>query len=451
MKDRITFKQINQLAIPAIFSGISESIITLTDIAMVGNLKENSVEALAAVGLVGSFLSGLLWILGQTKTSISSIVSQHYGSGSLSSIKTLVPQALYINIGIGLFLLGSTLLFAENIFRLYNASDLVLQNCIDYYSIRAFGFPLTLISLTLFGTFRGLQNTLWAMRCGIAAAVIHVGLNYILIYGIDNIIPALGLKGAAYSSLLAQLIMVIMAIYYYVNKTSFRFNPGNSIHPLIRPYLSLSFNFILRTATLNVAFFVANAYATDYGPNYIAAQSILMNIWLFFSFFIDGYSGAGNAMAGRLIGEKNYLQLVTLSKDISKYSVIIALLLVITSFIFYRPIGELFNKDENVLNVFTSVFWIVLIMQPINTLAYIFDGFFKGMGDAKLLRNNLIISTFLGFVPTLLISDYFGLKIHGIWLAFGVWMMLRSFPLMYIFNHRMKSKINFKKKATIFR
>jgi len=107
----------------------------------------------------------------------------------------------------------------------------------------------------------------------------------------------------------------------------------------------------------------------------------------------------------------------------------------------YRPIGELFNKNQEVLNIFTSVFWIVLLMQPINTLAYIFDGFFKGMGDAKLLRNNLIISTFLGFIPMLLISDYFGMKIHGIWLAFGVWMMMRSFPLMYIFNQRMNAKL----------
>lgn len=444
MKNRITFKQINQLAIPAIFSGISESIITLTDIAMVGNLKENSVEALAAVGLVGSFLSGLLWILGQTKTSISSIVSQQFGANNLKSIKTLVPQALYLNIAIGLFLLGISVLFTENIFRLYNASNLVLQYCIDYYQIRAFGFPLTLISLTLFGTFRGLQNTVWAMRCGVTAAILHVGLNFILIYGIEDVIPSYGLKGAAYSSLIAQIIMVSMAFYYYIYRTNFRFDPGRIIHPSLKSYLSLSFNFILRTATLNVAFFVANAYATDYGPNYIAAQSILMNIWLFFSFFIDGYSGAGNAMAGRLIGEKNYQQLLYLSKDIAKYSVLIALLLVGISFVFYQPIGELFNKDQRVLDVFTSVFWIVLIMQPINTLAYIFDGFFKGMGDAKLSRNNLIVSTFLGFIPTLLISDYFGLKIHGIWLAFGVWMLLRSFPLMYIFNQRMKTKINLK-------
>lgn len=140
MQERISFKQINQLAIPAILSGISESVITLTDLAMIGNLKENAVEALAAIGLVGSFLSGLLWILGQTKTSISSIVSQHFGANKLDEIKTLVPQALYLNIAIGLTLLISTVVFAIPIFKLYNAESLVLDYCVDYYSIRALVF-----------------------------------------------------------------------------------------------------------------------------------------------------------------------------------------------------------------------------------------------------------------------------------------------------------------------
>ena len=161
-----------------------------------------------------------------------------------------------------------------------------------------------------------------------------------------------------------------------------------------------------------------------------------MNIWLFFSFFIDGYAGAGNAMAGRLQGERNYPKLWILSKDISKYSVLIACILIAICFVFYNQIGAIFNQDPNVLNIFNAVFWIVLMMQPINTLAYIFDGFFKGMGDAKLLRNNLIFATFLGFLPTLYLTDYFGLNIYGIWISFGVWMFLRSFPLMYIFRKR---------------
>ena len=222
LSERITFKQINQLAIPAIFSGIAESLITLTDIAMVGNMKEHSVEALAAAGLVGSFLSGIIWIVAQTKTSISSLISQNYGANRLDNIKTLVPQALYFNIILSLALLIPTYLFAQNLFELYQAKNLVLQFSIEYYQIRAFGFPLTLISLTLFGAFRGLQNTLWAMKCSLTAAIIHVFLDYILIFGIDGFLPAFHIKGAAYASLIAQFIMVILAFYYYSKSVQFK-------------------------------------------------------------------------------------------------------------------------------------------------------------------------------------------------------------------------------------
>ena len=90
---------------------------------------------------------------------------------------------------------------------------------------------------------------------------------------------------------------------------------------------------------------MANAYATDYGKSFIAAQSILMNIWLFFSFFIDGYANAGNAIGGRLLGAKAYQKLWLLSKDISKYAVIIAVSLSLICFLFYDQIGYFFNKD----------------------------------------------------------------------------------------------------------
>lgn len=432
----ISFRQINTLAIPAIFSGIAESVISLTDIAMIGNVEVNSVEALAAAGLVGSFIAGIVWIFAQTETSISSIVSVHLGQNRLALLKSLVPQVLFFNLLLSLIVLALTWSFSYWIFRLYQADGLVFQYAVDYFKIRILGFPLTLLSLTLFGIFRGLQNTYWAMLCAMTAAFLNVVLDYILIYGIDGWIPAYHIQGAAYASLIAQTVMVCMAFYFYLSRTSFRWNLGTQIHESFKRYLSLSFNFVLRAASLNVAFFVANSYATSYGEKEMAAQSILMNIWLFFSFFIDGYANAGNAMGGKLLGEKRYQDLWGLSQRITAYSVVISLILIFLALFFYTEIGWLFNKEPMVLKVFKAVFWIVLILQPINSIAYVYDGFLKGMGEAKYLRNNLIVATFLGFVPTLLICDYLGFRLQGIWISFGIWMLIRSFPLVYYFRRK---------------
>lgn len=440
MISKITFKDINKLAIPAIFSGISESLMSLTDIAIVGNVKENSVEALAAVGLVGSFLSAIIWVVAQTKTSISATVSQHLGAKRLFAVKTLVPQAILFNFLLSLFLFLITTIFVHEIFVAYNANGLILTYAKEYYLIRAWGFPLTLITFALYGVFRGMQNTIWAMKCSLVGGLLNVILDYILVFGIDGFIAPFHIKGAAYASIIAQSVMLLMALYYFFTKTPFTLKVRRTINPSLKPLIIMSFNFIIRTATLNLAIYLANAYATGYGKNFIAAQSILMNIWLFFSFFIDGYASAGNAMSGKLLGEKNYKAMWKMSKDISKYAIIISIILIAICMIFYNQIGLLFNKDMEVLKVFISIFWLVLIVQPINALAYIFDGIFKGMGDAKFLRNNLIFATFCGFIPTLLLLDYLGFKLYSIWIAFAVWMCLRSFPLIYIFKKNYVNK-----------
>ncbi|MDT0648230.1 MATE family efflux transporter [Zunongwangia sp. F260] len=440
MATSVSFRNINKIAIPAIIAGIAEPLISLTDIAVIGNVEENSVEALAAAGIVGSFLSAIIWIVAQTKTAISAIVSQHLGANRLHAVKTLIPQAIGFNFLFSLVIYAVTAFFAEAIFSAYNAEGLILQYSENYYQIRALGYPLTLVTFAIFGVFRGLQNTLWAMKCSLTGAVVNVALDYLLVYGVEGYIPAMHLEGAAFASLAAQATMLVMALWFFFKKTPFHFKLSFNINPQMRPLLLMAANLFVRTAALNFAIYLANAYATDYGKNYIAAQSILMNIWLFFSFFIDGYANAGNAIGGRLLGARDYKNLWELSKKISLYAVLIALILMGICAIFYEQIGLLFNKEATVLALFSSVFWIVLLMQPVNAIAFMFDGIFKGLGEAKYLRNVLLAATFLGFTPTLLISDYFGLKLHAIWMAFFVWMLIRSSALVIQFRRKYLDK-----------
>lgn len=92
MSTNISLKHINKLAIPALISGISEPILSLTDAAIVGNIDFHATESLAAVGIVTTFLSMLIWVLGQTRSAISSIVSQYLGANKLDKIKTFLPK-----------------------------------------------------------------------------------------------------------------------------------------------------------------------------------------------------------------------------------------------------------------------------------------------------------------------------------------------------------------------
>lgn len=403
-----------------------------------GNIPVDGIESLAAAGIVGSFLSMLIWILGQTRSAISAIISQYLGAGKLAEVKTLPAQAIFLNIGLSILILLSTIFIVEEIFQLLNATGKILQYCISYYSIRVWGFPLTLFVFAVMGIFRGLQNTFWPMVIAITGAVLNVILDVILVYGIDGIVEPLYLDGAAYASLIAQAVMAIMAFVLLLTKTDISLKLKFPIHPELGRLVVMSLNLFVRAIALNTALILAVREATALGDAYIGAHTIAINIWLFSAFFIDGYGAAGNIMGGRLLGAKDYNGLWYLAKKITQYGLWVSLVLMALGFIFYYPIGSLFSKETLVLDTFYTIFFIVILGLPMNTLAFVLDGLFKGLGEMKYLRNTLLSATFLGFVPALFMGKYLGWNLTGIWISFTIWMLIRGGALVWKFRKKFR-------------
>lgn len=434
MKTNISIKHINKLAIPALISGISEPILSLTDAAVVGNVDLNATESLAAIGIVTTFISMLIWVLGQTRSAISSIISQHLGANALDQVRQLPAQAIFLITSLSIFIIAITYPLAAPIFKLYNAENLILDYSVEYYRIRVLGFPFTLFVIAVFGTFRGLQNTYYPMVIAISGAALNVILDFILVYGIDGVIAGQHIKGAAYASLIAQVFMALFSAYLLLTKTSIPLRFSFPLNPQIKNFALMILNLFIRTLALNITLYLATKYATGYGKNYIAAYTIAINLWFLGAFIIDGYASAGNILSGKLFGQKNYNQLIKLSNKLIKYGIYLGITVAVIGSILYYPIGRIFTDESNVLNQFYSVFWIVLAMQPLCALAFIFDGIFKGLGKMKALRNVLLLSTFLVFIPILFIVDYFDLKLHGIFIAFTFWIITRGLPLIIIFR-----------------
>ncbi|GAA4273357.1 MATE family efflux transporter [Aquimarina gracilis] len=436
MSSIISFKNINRLAVPAIISGIAEPILSATDTAVVGNIPIIGTESLAAVGIVGSFLSMLIWVLAQTRAAISAIISQYLGAGKLDEIKTLPAQAILFNIGLSITILIATVPFIKEIFMLLKAEGQVLEYCISYYSIRVWGFPLSLFVFAIFGIFRGLQNTFWPMIIALIGVFANIALDFALVYGIKGVVDPMNLEGAAWASLISQVIMAILSLILLLKKTDVSLRLKEMWHPEMKRFLVMSGNLFIRSLALNTTLMLAVREATSLGTNYIAAHSIAIQLWLFFAFFIDGYGGAGNILGGRLLGAKEYTTLVAMSKKVTLYGVIVACMLAGIGLFFSETLGLIFSKDPEVLKVFTGFFFIVVIMLPINALAFVGDGIFKGLGETGYLRNVLLGSTFLGFLPTLLIARYFNWQLHGVWIAISVWMFIRGISLVIKFKQK---------------
>ncbi|OAB80304.1 MATE family efflux transporter [Cochleicola gelatinilyticus] len=432
----ISFKRIQQLALPAIVSGIAEPVLSSTDAAIVGNIPEFGTESLAAVGIVGAFLSMLIWILGQTRSAISAIVSQNLGAGKLSDLNSFPAQAIYFNIALSLIVLLSTYFFVEEIFTLLNAEGIILVFSIDYYNIRVWGFPLTLFTFAVFGLFRGLQNTFWPMVIAAIGAGVNIALDFMFVYGVEGYINPMGIQGAAWASLIAQALMAVLALLFLLKKTSVSLRLRFPLHPEINRLVSMSFNLFIRSVALNAALLLAVREAADLGKEYIAAHAIAINLWLFTAFFIDGYGAAGNVLSGKLLGERNFTGLWTLTKRVNSYNIVVAAILVLVGYIFYEPLGLLFNKDKEVLSIFYGMFFMVLLCQPISALAFTMDSIFKGLGEMSFLRNVLLGATLLGFIPVLYFSKYMEWGLIGIWIAIVVWVAYRAAALIIKYKRK---------------
>lgn len=425
------YKEINKLAFPAIVAGVSEPLMALADTAIIGHLGTTE---LAGVGVGASLFLLLVWLLAQTKSAISAIVSRYYGMGKTNEIGAFVVQSLFFNIIIGILTIAVTLCFVNYLFSFYNATGELLEVAKSYYRIRVFGLPLALATYGLFGVFRGLQNTSWAMMISISGGTINVLLDFILVYGIDNVVPAIGVEGAAWASLIAQAIMFVAVVWLLIKKklvsVALRIEFDKNMGDFVRMFVNL----LVRTAALNTAYFLGTKYATSYGEEYIAAHTMAMNIWLFSSFFIDGYATAGNAIAGKLLGQNNNDGIAQIGKAIYRMSILVGTVLGLIYLGGYVFFGSIFSNDIAVITVFESIFWLVIISQPINGLSFGLDGIFKGLGKTALLRNTLLAATFLGFVPTLFLFDYLGFELHAVWFAFLVFMAFRGFILLWKFN-----------------
>ncbi|MBM77948.1 MAG: MATE family efflux transporter [Crocinitomicaceae bacterium] len=432
----ISAKEINKLALPAILFNITEPIIGLTDIAIIGQMNENATQAQGGVGLSAGLIATLIWGFAQMRTSLSAIISRHFGSNQLEKVKTLIPQTFILTLIIGLVIAISISYYYESIahFLYGNINIITYHFSKEYFTVRSIGIPISLLIALAFGVFRGFQNTSWAMYISLFGGAINIILDFVLVLGVNNIIEPMGVRGAAWASVISQIFMLMCAIYCMYKYTPFYLKLNKKISPYFKEMILIFTNMFIRTMVLNIVFILSNRFANQYGKEQLAAYTIAYNIWIFTSFFIDGYSNAGNALAGKFLGEKDNQKLAFLGKKLLQINMKIVLILMTVYAIGYFHIGLLFNKDLQVNALFASTFWIVIVAQPFNCIAFTFDGLFKGLGRAVELRNTLIQATFLVFIPILYILDFINLGLYSVWTALTAWMIYRGFSLFIKFK-----------------
>ena len=423
-----------KLSIPIFFANIAIPFVGLVDTGLMGHLS--SEKFLAAISIATSVITMIFWSFGFLRMGTVGLVSQSLGRKDWNGITLVFVRNLILALFFGFFiiLLKSPILFLiEHFFKTSQETQLLINR---YISIRILSAPAELILYVLVGLYLGLQKTKMA---SLAISIFCIG--NVILSSIFVIRFNFEINGAAAGTLISAYLTVFIFLFfsYHLFKNRFNgsltkkriFNTKKMIH-----LFNINFDIFIRTILLTFSFLWITYQSSKLGENYLAVNTILLQFIILASFFLDAYAFSTEAIVGYTIGkksEKNFLQAVTNSFQLSIFSGLIISLIYFFSFQFI--VSQLTDLDYLRYLTFNYFIWIIII-PPIAALCYQFDGIFIGASQTAEMRNGMILSVIIFITSSHYLVNNFGN--HGLWLSFLFFMIIRSVTLNYYFNRILK-------------
>jgi multidrug resistance protein, MATE family len=423
-----------KLSIPIFFSNVAIPFAGLVDTALMGHL--DNVKFLAAISIATSVITMIFWSFGFLRMGTVGLVSQALGKKDYNEIIQVLIRNLILAFFIGLLIIffkESILFLIMNFFSISEETFVLVNN---YISIRILSAPAELIIYVLTGLYLGLQKTyISSLMISIfcfgnailsAVLVVHYDLN---IFG--------AAAGTTITAYITVCIFLIVSYFQLRNKlkSTITYKKIFNIIKLARLF-NINFDIFIRTIFLTFSFLWITYQGSKLGENYLAVNTILIQFIMFASFFLDAYAFSTEAVIGYTIGRRSknsFLAVVSNSFKLSIFSGFI--ISVIYLFSFQLIINELTDLDYLKFLAFNYIFWI-LIIPPVASICYQFDGIFIGASQTGEMRNAMVISVVLFITSSHFLVNNFGN--HGLWLSLLFFMIMRSITLNYYFNRILK-------------
>ena len=397
-----TNQQILRLALPSILANITIPLVGIVDTAIVGHLSDA-----AAIGgiAIGTMLFDLLyWNFGFLRVGTSGLTAQAYGRCDQTECRRILFRSLSIAMIAAVVILAIQWLFVTAVLAIVPCSTQVASVAREYFFVRIWAAPATLSLFTFKGWFIGMQDTKSPMAVDILVNVVNMAASYYL-----AVKTPLGVVGVAYGTLVAQYSGLILAVAIllvrYIGISVFR-NIDRWKEALrgaeLRHMLSLNTNLFIRSLCFMVVYVGYTSLASLYGDTELAVSSIMMKLFMFFSFFVDGFAYAGEALVGKAFGESKVES--RKSKDINptvralfNWALGVGLLFTVLYAFWGDEAFALMTSDTTVLMA-AEKYKVWLIGMPlISTLAFMWDGVYIGATAGVQIRNSMILAA-VGFV-----------------------------------------------------
>ena len=420
-----------QLSIPIFFSNIAIPFVGLVDTGLMGHL--NSERYLAAISIATSVISLVFWSFGFLRMGTVGLVSQSLGRNNYNEIALIILRNLSIAFIIGflILLLKNPILFFVEFF--FKVSEETQQLINQYVSIRIYSAPAELTIYVLAGLFLGMQKTnisslLISIFC-FGNAILSTIL--VTVYDLEILGAALGTVISAYAS------VIIFLIYAYLtlkDKISIRLNRSKIFNTKkLLTLFNINFDIFIRTIFLSFSFLWVTYQGSKLGENFLALNTILMQLIMMAAFFLDAYAFSTEAVVGYTIGKRSKKSFLEVVKNAFQLSFLTAIIISTLYLIFFETIISQLTDLEYLRYISLSYIVWILIIPPIASFCYQFDGIFIGASQTVDMRNGTIVSVILFILSSEFLISIYGN--HGLWLSLLFFMIMRSISLNYYFKN----------------
>lgn len=428
--------QILRLAIPSILANITIPLVGVVDTAIVGHIANATFIGGIAIGTM--LFDLLYWNFGFLRVGTSGMTAQAFGRGDRVECARLLSQS------IGIALIGSVLIWVLQYFfvnvalMLVPCSNEVADFAREYFFIRVWAAPATLSLMAFKGWFIGMQDTISPMLTDIVVNLVNMGVSYVL-----AVYTPLQALGVAYGTLIAQFTGLIVAVLILLMKYRSIWQ-GLSLWRLavdtqrMRRLLSLNGSLFVRSLCFMIVYVGFTSLASKYGDVELAISTIMMKLFMLFSYFVDGFAYAGEALVGKEIGKHddpqshhqvNPLQLSTVIRLLFVWSLGVGIIFTLIFYVWSDEFYRAMTSDSIVLEGLTKYTGWLIAMPIVSTLAFMWDGVYAGATAGKQIRNAMVYAA-LGFVAMYLATNQF-VGVQSIYIAYFAHLLARVVYLTY--------------------
>ena len=428
-----------QLALPAIVTNITVPLLGLVDTAIVGHM--GAATYIGAVS-VGSMIFNLVyWVFGFLRMGTSGMTAQAYGRKDLAEAARLLGRSVLVALTVALAVVVLQWPLCEVMMWFIGPTADVRPLAATYFRIVVWGAPASLGLFALTGWMIGMQNTRLPMVVSIVQNVVNIMASLVLVYVLGMKVEgvAIGTVVAQYAGLLTAAGLLWRSYRTVLGKWrmengEWRIGRGGRLLWVTRglgPFFRVNRDIFLRTLFLVAVNLYFTSAGARQGATILAVNTLLMQLYLLFSYIMDGFAFAGEALGGRYWGAADKVMLRSVVRRLFGWGATMTLLFTAVYVLGGMPFLRLLTDEPSVVEASRSYVWWAYLIPVAGVAAFVWDGIFIGTTLTRGMLLSSAVAAVVFFLGVWLLMPLMGN--HGLWLSMLLYLAVRGITQTLIF------------------